>query len=79
MLAIISAVVLLGAIISASALLTSPLTRSSFLSRSALSMTTAVQSARKQEGGLGLQLDEGTRKSHSVAENTAFVRLSICI
>ncbi|KAJ1424843.1 hypothetical protein B484DRAFT_331073 [Ochromonadaceae sp. CCMP2298] len=37
-------------------------------------MSTAVrQSARKQEGGLGLQLDEGTRKSHSVAENTAFV------
>eukprot|EP00640_Fibrocapsa_japonica_P000247 CAMPEP_0113951770 /NCGR_PEP_ID=MMETSP1339-20121228/87794_1 /TAXON_ID=94617 /ORGANISM="Fibrocapsa japonica" /LENGTH=241 /DNA_ID=CAMNT_0000960125 /DNA_START=109 /DNA_END=834 /DNA_ORIENTATION=- /assembly_acc=CAM_ASM_000762 len=32
---------------------------------------TVVESARAS--GLALQLDEGTRKSHSVAENTAFV------
>ena len=28
---------------------------------------------RKLEGGLSLQLDDGTRKSHSMAENSAFV------
>jgi heme oxygenase len=35
------------------------------------STATKVESARSS--GLALQLDDGTRKSHSVAENTAFV------
>lgn len=32
-----------------------------------------IQAANPREEGLALLLDEGTRKSHSVAENTAFV------
>jgi len=42
------------------------------LSPSLLMSTTAEVSNPRKEG-LALQLDDGTRKSHSVAENTAFV------
>lgn len=35
--------------------------------------TTVEEKANPRQYGLALQLDDGTRKSHSVAENTAFV------
>ena len=36
-------------------------------------MTAATQKKSAREDGLALLLDDGTRKSHSLAENTAFV------
>lgn len=45
--------------------------------RANLFMSSTVSDVNKKESarsyGLALQLDEGTRKSHSIAENTAFV------
>ena len=37
------------------------------------STSTATEASNPRKEGLALQLDDGTRKSHSVAENTAFV------
>ena len=36
-------------------------------------MSSAAKTSSAREAGLALLLDDGTRKSHSVAENTAFV------
>jgi len=36
-------------------------------------MATSVEVSNPRKEGLALQLDDGTRKSHSMAENTAFV------
>lgn len=38
-----------------------------------MSSSTATETSNPRKEGLALQLDDGTRKSHSVAENTAFV------
>jgi heme oxygenase len=42
-------------------------------SRSALRAAAAAAEANPRNAGLALQLDDGTRKAHSVAKNTAFV------
>jgi heme oxygenase (biliverdin-producing, ferredoxin) len=39
----------------------------------ALDVTSVSLNSNPRQSGLALQLDEGTRKSHSMAENTAFV------
>lgn len=46
---------------------------SSFSTSSLLSTSTSVEKENPRKVGLAFQLDNGTRKSHSFAENTAFV------
>jgi len=43
------------------------------ISSSLLVSTTSAEISNPRKEGLALQLDDGTRKSHSMAENTAFV------